>query len=50
MIKTISNYCREAVSSTDLVRDDTLDVVGKFVEGEVHLEAEDIITDGTIKS
>lgn len=50
MIKTIINYCREAVSSTDLVRDDTLDVVGKFVEGEVHLEAEDIITNGTIKS
>ena len=31
----------EVVQKTVLVRDDTIDVVGKYVNGEVHLEAED---------
>ena len=31
----------EVVQKTDLVRDDIIDVVGKYVNGEVHLEAED---------
>ena len=38
------------IQKSDLKRDDTIDVVGKYINGEVHLGAEDIITDGTIKA
>ncbi|KAK8835647.1 hypothetical protein M9Y10_042362 [Tritrichomonas musculus] len=46
----INEINNEYISKNELVRDDIIYVVGKFVDGEVHLEAEDTITDGTIKA
>ena len=50
MIKTLATTTEKSILSTDLVRDDTIDVVGRYINKEIHLEAEDVITDGTIKA
>ncbi|KAK8880947.1 hypothetical protein M9Y10_003653 [Tritrichomonas musculus] len=41
---------REYISQSNLIRDDVIDVVGKYSKGVVQLEAEDDITDGIIKA
>ncbi|WP_289705106.1 hypothetical protein, partial [Bacteroides acidifaciens] len=50
LCNAINEINNDYISKNELVRDDIIDVVGKYVNGEVHLEAEDVITDGTIKA
>ncbi|WP_289705283.1 hypothetical protein, partial [Bacteroides acidifaciens] len=37
------------ISKSDLKRDDTIDINGKLIDGKIHLEAEDTISEGIIK-
>ncbi|KAK8845753.1 hypothetical protein M9Y10_020671 [Tritrichomonas musculus] len=50
LCNAINEINNDYISKNELVRDDIINVVGKFVNGEVHLEAEDTITDGIIKA
>ena len=38
----------EYISKNDLIRSDTIDIVSEKVNNEIHLKAEDVITDGKI--
>ncbi|WP_295163638.1 hypothetical protein [uncultured Brachyspira sp.] len=46
----INEINNEYISKNELVRDDTIDVVDKLIESQVHLVADDKITDETIKA
>ncbi|KAK8893118.1 hypothetical protein M9Y10_021533 [Tritrichomonas musculus] len=48
-IDVINEGLKNAILKDELVRDDIIDVVGRYVNKEIHLEAQDTITDGTIK-